>query len=391
MALIENTPQLDELLSRLRTEPLLAMDTEAASFHRYRDRVYLLQTSSRSETAVVDPLAVGLAEFADLFADPAIEIVFHDADYDLRLLDREYGLRTTNIFDTRIAAQLLNEPGVGLAALLEKYLGVRLDKRFQRADWSTRPLSHGMLEYAAADTRHLPELRDILRRQLEERGRLSWAMEEFGLLEGTRYSPPDEEEPAYLRMKGAKALRGRSLAVLRELHAWREDVAQRADKATFRILNNDPMLAMARTPPTTLEELKAIPGISADQAERRGREVLSAVQRGLELPDADLPHVPRAPRRAHDPAVEARLERLKTARNRLAIELELAPGVLCPNGTLEGVARANPRGVEELAATTILRRWQLSAIGGELLEALKATDGPTSEGTPAPAPSPAAT
>ncbi|MEO7986646.1 MAG: HRDC domain-containing protein [Gemmatimonadales bacterium] len=391
MALIENAPQLDELLSRLRTEPLLAMDTEAASFHRYRDRVYLLQTSSRSETAVVDPLAVGLAEFADLFADPAIEIVFHDADYDLRLLDREYGLRTTNIFDTRIAAQLLNEPGVGLAALLEKYLGVRLDKRFQRADWSTRPLSRGMLEYAAADTRHLPELRDILRRQLEERGRLSWAMEEFGLLEGTRYSPPDEEEPAYLRMKSAKALRGRSLAVLRELHAWREDVAQRADKATFRILNNDPMLAMARTPPTTLEELKAIPGISADQAERRGREILSAVQRGLELPDADLPHVPRAPRRAHDPAVEARLERLKTVRNRLAIELALAPGVLCPNGTLEGVARANPRGVEELAATTILRRWQLSAIGGELLEALKATDGPTSEGTPAPSPSPATT
>jgi ribonuclease D len=391
VALIENAPQLDELLSRLRTEPLLAMDTEAASFHRYRDRVYLLQTSSRSETAVVDPLAVGLAEFADLFADPAIEIVFHDADYDLRLLDREYGLRTTNIFDTRIAAQLLNEPGVGLAALLEKYLGVRLDKRFQRADWSTRPLSQGMLEYAAADTRHLPELRDILRRQLEERGRLSWAMEEFGLLEGTRYSPPDEEEPAYLRMKGAKALRGRSLAVLRELHAWREDVAQRADKATFRILNNDPMLAMARTPPTTMEELKAIPGVGADQAERRGREILSAVQRGLELPDADLPRVPRAPRRAHDPAVEARLERLKVVRNRLAIELELAPGVLCPNGTLEGVARANPRGVEELAATTILRRWQLSAIGGELLEALKGTDGPTSEGTPAPSPSPAAT
>ena len=108
--------------------------------------------------------------------------MFHDADYDLRLLDREYGFRATNLFDTRIAAQLLNEPGVGLAALLERYLGVRLDKRFQRADWSARPLSPGMLEYAAADTRHLPELRDILRGQLRERGRLTWAEEEFGLL-----------------------------------------------------------------------------------------------------------------------------------------------------------------------------------------------------------------
>ena len=391
MALIEDPSELDRLLSRLRTEPLLAVDTEAASFHRYRDRVYLLQISSRSETAVVDPLAVGLSAVAGVLADPAIEIVFHDADYDLRLLDREYGLRTTNLFDTRIAAQLLNEPGVGLAALLEKYLGVSLDKRFQRADWSARPLSQGMLDYAAADTRHLPELRDILRRQLEERGRLSWAGEEFELLAGTRFSPPDADEPAYLRMKGAKALRGRELAVLRELHEWREGVAQKADKATFRILNNDPILAMARTPPADLEALKAIPGVSADQAERRGRELLAAVKRGLEVPEGDLPRIARSPRRAHDSAFEARLERLKTVRNRLATELDLAPGVLCPNGTLEALARANPQTVEEMAATAELRRWQLSTIGGELLEALKGIGGPTSEENPAPSPSPGTT
>jgi ribonuclease D len=133
--LIETAADLEALIERLRREPLLAVDTEAASFHRYHDRVYLLQISSRSETAVVDPLAVGgLAAFAEVLADPAIEIVFHDADYDLRLLDREYGFGATSLFDTRIAAQLLNEPGIGLAALLEKYLDVRLDKRFQRAD-----------------------------------------------------------------------------------------------------------------------------------------------------------------------------------------------------------------------------------------------------------------
>ena len=392
MPLIEAASDLDALLRRLESEPLLAVDTEAASFHRYRDRVYLLQISSRHETAVVDPLAVGgLSSLAGILTDPAIEIVFHDADYDLRLLDREYGLRTNNLFDTRIAAQLLNEPGVGLAALLERYLGVRLDKRFQRADWSARPLSQGMLDYAAADTHHLPELRDILRKQLEERGRLSWAEEEFELLEGTRYTPPDGDEPAFLRMKGARALRGRDLAVLRELYEWREGVAQRADKATFRILNNDPMLAMARTPPTDLEALKAIPGIGGDQAERRGREILAAVQRGLEVPERDWPRIPRAPRRAHDAAFESRLERLKTARNRLATELELAPGVLCPNGTLEGVARANPASVDEMAPVPELRRWQLATIGGELLEALRATDGPPSAGSSAPVPSPAAT
>ena len=187
--LIESQTDLEALFARLRGAPLLAVDTEAASFHRFIDRVYLLQISSRDETAVVDPLAVeSLAPLALVLADPEVEIVFHDADYDLRLLDREYGFRATGVFDTRIAAQLLNEPGVGLAALLEKYMGVRLDKRFQRADWSARPLSPEMLEYAASDTRYLPALRDILRAQLEARGRLGWAAEEFALLDDIRWS-----------------------------------------------------------------------------------------------------------------------------------------------------------------------------------------------------------
>lgn len=367
--LIESQADLETLFGRLRRAPLLAVDTEAASFHRFNDRVYLLQISSRDETAIVDPLAVqSLTPLADVLADPAVEVVFHDADYDLRLIDREYGYRATNLFDTRIAAQLLNEPGVGLAALLEKYLGVRLDKRFQRADWSARPLSPPMLQYAASDTRHLPELRDILRAQLEARGRLSWAEEEFALLDETRWSPPDGE-PGYLRLKGAKALKGRELAILRELFEWRESVAQQSDRATFRILNNEPMLTMARQPPVDIAALKTIPGIGGDQAERRGREILAAVKRGLELPDRDLPRIERPPRKPFDQAFEARLERLKAARNRLALELDLAPGVLCPNGTLDAVARAKPGAVEALATIPELRRWQVREIGEQLLAA----------------------
>jgi ribonuclease D len=373
--LIQSQAELEALFGRLGGEPLLAVDTEAASFHRFIDRVYLLQVSSRRETAVVDPLAVeSLAPLSRVLADPAIETVFHDADYDLRLIDREYGFRATNLFDTRIAAQLLNEPGVGLAALLEKYLGIRLDKRFQRADWSARPLTTDMLTYAASDTRYLPQLRDILKQQLEAKGRLGWAMEEFALLDDIRWQPP-EGESGYLRMKGAKALKGRELAVLRELYEWRESVAQRTDRATFRIVNNDPLLAMARQPPADLAALKAIPGISADQAERRGRDILAAVRRGLEVADSDLPRIERGPRRAYDPAFEARLERLKVARNRLATELDLQPGVLCPNGTLEAIARVNPDSVEELGRLPELRRWQVREIGATLVEALHSPSG----------------
>ena len=381
--LIQTPAELAALFTRLQGQPLLAVDTEAASFHRYTDRVYLLQVSSRTETAVVDPLATGgLGPLGEVLADPGVEVVFHDADYDLRLLDREYGFRATNVFDTRIAAQLLNEPGVGLAALLEKYLGVRLDKRFQRADWSARPLSPEMLAYAAADTRHLPELRDILKAQLEAKGRLGWAMEEFALLDDIRAGQLNGE-PGFLRLKGAKALKGRELAILRELYAWREGVAQRSDRATFRILNNEPMLALAKRPPTDPVALKAVPGISSDQVARRGQDILAAIKRGQEVPERDLPRIERAPRRVYDAAFDARLERLKTTRNRLATELDLQPGVLCPNGTLEVIAKANPHSMEALGQLAELRRWQLREIGEDLLAALRPPQDTEQPGTEA--------
>ena len=238
----------------------------------------------------------------------------------------------------------MSSSSFGLAALLEKHLGVKLDKRFQRADWSARPLSAGMLEYAAADTRNLLELRDILRNRLIELGRLAWAEEEFQLLEGVRWAGPDDSEPAYLRMKGAKALRGRALAVLREVFGWRDAVAKKADKAAFRIINNEPMLAIAQNPPTDLTGLRAIPGVGHDLVERRGSDLLGAVERALAIPERDLPRVDRPPRRPADPAFDARVERLKAARNGEAARLDLAPGVLCPNGTLEAIARpSRPR------------------------------------------------
>jgi ribonuclease D len=372
VSLIQTQATFDRLLERLSREPLLAVDTEAASFHRYHDRVYLLQVSSRKETAVVDPLAVtSLGPLGEVLADPAVEIVFHDADYDLRLLGHQYGFRATNLFDTRIAAQLLNEPGVGLAALLEKYLAVTLDKRYQRADWSARPLTPAMLAYAAADTRHLPLLRDLLKARLEERGRLEWAEEEFGLLTTVRRSTSEPEEAGYLRIKGAKALPGRALAVLRELYQWREELAGRIDKAAFRILTNETMVLMAKAPPENMSDLKALRGVSQEVAERRGKDVLAAIRRASQIPESDLPRIERPARRQPDAAYEARLERLKATRNTLALRYDLAPGVLCPNGTLEAIARVSPVTLEQMGAIRELRRWQLRELGPGLMAALQ--------------------
>jgi ribonuclease D len=370
--LIQRQAELEALGQRLKSEPLIALDTEAASFHRFRDRVYLLQVSSRRETAIVDPLAVtDLSPIGDILADSRVEVVFHDADYDLRLLAHEYGYHGNHLFDTRIAAQLLNEPGVGLAALLEKYLGVRLDKRYQRADWSARPLTPEMLDYAAADTRYLPELRDVLLEQLQQRGRWEWAEEEFAILSANPRTLAEPEEPAYLRLKGAKALGRRGLAVLRELVQWREDLARRTDRAAFRILNNEPLLAMAKWPPRDMASLKAVRGIGPEQLERRGRDILAAVERGLAVPDNELPRLEKPMRKPPDQAYESRIERLKALRNELSTRYDLAPGILCPNGTLEAIARVNPGTLEQMSEIREVRRWQLREFGEALLRALQ--------------------
>jgi ribonuclease D len=374
LRLIENSTEFETLLRRLCQAPMVAIDTEAASFHRYRDRVYLVQVSTRGETHLIDPLAVpGLPGFGELLADPAIEKVFHDADYDLRLLGYEFGFKATNLFDTRVAAQFLNEPGIGLAALLEKHIGVTPDKRFQRADWSARPLSQPMLEYAAMDTRHLPDLRDLMRDKLVARGRLEWVLEECALLTAVRWPDPVPSEEAALTVKGVRALTPRAQALFRELYLWRARTAEALDRAAFRVMGNETLVALAQQPPADQTALVGVKGVGRDIAERRGTEIMAAVRRGLELPDAELPRLPRGPRRRPDPVFDVRLERLKALRTGLAAREDLAPGVLCPNWLLEAIARAAPATLEELGQVEGIRRWQVGAIGPDLLKVIPVT------------------
>lgn len=370
--LIASAQDLSALLNDLRQAPVLAIDTEAASFHRHIDRIYLIQVSTRELTAIIDPVAIkDLSGLGALLADPDIEVVFHDADYDLRLFDLQYGFRATRLFDTRVAAELLNEPGLSLAALLERHLDVRVDKRFQRADWSARPISPEMLAYAANDTRHLVALRDVLKARLEETGRLAWAEEEFEQMALVRWAPDEDREPGWLRLKGAKALPPRQLAILREVHGWRVEVAAKMDRAEFRILGNEALFEIARVAPTTVEALGAIKGLGRETLERRGRDILAAVRRAQRLKAEELPQIERAPRRQREPEIEARLARLKAARTAITERLGLPPGVVCPNSVLEAIARTAPTSLDELGALPGLRRWQVESFGADLLAVLR--------------------
>lgn len=369
--LVESPAALLALIDDLRRERVVGLDTEAASFHRFRDRVYLLQVSSATRTAVVDPLAVGgLAPLGDWFANRATEFVFHDADYDLRLLHHEFGLRVAQLFDTRVAAQFLNLPSIGLAALLQERFGVTTDKRLQRADWSARPLSEEMVAYAATDTKYLPQLRDAFREELAALGRLSWVEEECERSRVVEWLPSEPPEAGFVRLKGARDLDRRGLAILRELFVWRTRTAERLDRALFRVLGNETLILLAQRRPRTEEDLGAIRGIGRENVGRRGAELLEAIRRGVDVPEAELPAFERRPRYRPDRVLEDRFERLKQWRKALSARVGLPPGLLAPNATLEAVAREMPRTVAELSLVRGIRRWQAEEFGAELVVAV---------------------
>lgn len=376
MQYLDTAAAVATFAAEIAEAPSIALDTEGASFHRFVDRVYLMQLSTRTATAIVDPLASGdLSPLRPLVESPDTEIVFHDADYDLRLLRQDYGWATRRIFDTRIAAQLLGYKAFGLAALLEAHFGIALDKKFQRADWSLRPLSEGMLQYASQDTMYLLALRDILHGELEAKERLAWAAEEFTRLEQTQWSAEDSSQ-LFLKVKGARDLKRRELAVLRELVPWRDAVAKELDRATFRVVSNDVLLEISRVQPTTKQALGVIKGMPRGMLEQRGDLVLAAVARAMALDEAELPRFPKAPRWEKDPEFDDRAARLRTVRDDVATSLSMDPGVLCSREKLEAIARRLPTTIEELYETPDLRRWQADLLGPGILRALTATGTP---------------
>jgi ribonuclease D len=367
---LDKPDQVDRFLKEISAVKELALDTEGASFHRFLDRIYLLQLSTREHSAIIDPLPIGSpVGLGELLQNKSVEVVFHDADYDLRLLHQDYGWHVTNIFDTRIASQLLGIKSFGLAALLEQFFDVKLDKKHQRADWSMRPLTPDMLEYAAQDTRYLLQLKDHMKGELTRRGRLHWAQEEFARIEGTRWEAEESME-GFLRLKGARDLSRQELAVLREVANWRDTVAAQLDRATFRVMGNEVLFELARRVPKSVAELSAIKGMPKGMIERGGADIVAAVRRGSEVPEADLPKFPRGQRWNKDRDFDEKVARLKAVRDAAATRLDLDPGVLCSRERLENIARSGAKSVEELASVPDLRRWQIEEMGAGFISAL---------------------
>jgi ribonuclease D len=365
--------QLAEDLQRSRR---IALDCEAAGFHRYSDRLCLLQVSTDTRTYVVDPLAFDPTDvLRHPLEDAGVEVVMHGADFDLRLIDRDLGIRLRGLFDTQVAAALLGEPALGLQALLEGLLGVSLPKKYQRSDWAARPLPGEMLEYAANDTRHLMPLADRLTGRLRDADRLAWVTEECVAVEDNAYRTSDDppEDPV-TRVKGARDLTPRQVTALREALEWRDRIARDRDRAPFRVVGDAPLLAAVLHKPLGRHELASIKGFPRGLARQEGDGLLNRLDRVAQLTDGDLQPYPRPNRRGPGrppPEVEVLAERLRSARNRRAATLGLDRGTLLPNAVLLAVAKQRPMDEAALVGVDGIRKWQVEAAGKDLLEVLR--------------------
>ena len=351
----------------------MALDTEGDSLHHYPERLALLQFAiGDGRVWLVDPLAVtDLTPLAPVFAETRPMLVVHAGDNDLSHLKRRYGFAFSSIFDTAIAARFLGGKSLGLDTLLETWLGVTLPPSRQRDDWSVRPLTAAQLDYAAADVRHLLALKVRLTDELRTIGRLAWVEEECAALAAQIVPdrPPDPD--AWMHVKGARELPGRSLAALRALYELRESLARAADRPPFKILSEEILVDLAKTLPADTQALATIRGVTPRVIGRWGGALLTALQRASTVDETTLPQWPRRPRPSIPGAVSRRVEALRKWRAGAAERVGLEPGVLLPNRLISIIAEAAPRSVEALGAVEGVRRWRAEQFGSELIATLE--------------------
>jgi ribonuclease D len=365
MIFIDQQQPLDAAMTRAAAQPVVAVDTEADSLHSYFDKVCLIQMSVAGEDLIIDPLKkLDLGGFGALLAERKTQKVLHGADYDLRILNRDFGFTIANVVDTSICAQLLGYEAIGLAALVERHFGVQLDKSHQRADWAMRPLPRNMLEYAATDTRYLIALAEKLRAELEALGRWEWAVEEFARLENVRYEKEETEEP-FRRLKGLGGLDRRTLAIVQRLYDYRDALARKADRPPFKIFSNEIIIESAKAKPKTAAELEAVKALPPSHRQRYGRDIVRIVRESQALSEDALPQKPESRPWMRDKALESRVNKLKAARDKVVKELKIDPAVLAPRHVLTAIAEAGTLDVPAM------REWQKRVVGDALLAALK--------------------
>ena len=293
--LITDTAALAAFCSAVRGAPYIAVDTEFMREKTYYARLCLVQVAYGEHAAAIDPLApnMDMAPLRDLLCDTSTIKVLHSAVQDLEIFLQKIGEVPSPVFDTQIAAAVCghgDQPGY--AKLAGSMLGVQLDKASQATDWSLRPLSERQITYALGDVTHLCHIYEMLQEELEKDGRAAWVAEDMAaLLEPSRYQVLPHD--AYKRVKLRRPKR-RDLAVLRELAAWREEMAMERDIPRNWIVRDDALAEITLHTPSDRTQLGRVRTLKPHVANGAdGDAMLAAVARALALPEDEWPEVTR--------------------------------------------------------------------------------------------------
>jgi len=353
--LVDDERAWRSVLDRLADEPRYAVDTE---FHRertYYPKLALVQIAWPGGLVLVDPLAVDLTPLQTVLEGPGLAVM-HAAGQDLEVLHHACGAVPAHLFDTQLAAGFEGMSSPSLASLVERELGLRLEKGDRLTDWLRRPLSDDQRRYAALDVAHLLELTDRLTAQLEADGRLGWAEAEC---ERLRTSDPWERDPeeAWRRIKEVRQLRGRTLGVARAVAAWRERRAAEIDQPVRFVLPDLAVVGIAQRAPRTVAELRKVRGI--DDRHTRGSAaegILGAVAEGLERPPP--------PPRTDGPVELARELRpavglVSAWVSQLARDLRIDTALLATRSDLEALLRGDPD-------ARLAHGWRAEVAGGPI-------------------------
>ncbi len=365
--IVSDPLSLHRAVQNLSQQPAIAIDTESNSLHAYHEQVCLIQISTSEEDYLIDPLALkDLSGLKPVLADSAIQKIFHAGDYDIACLKRDFNFSFVNLFDTMLAATALAEPNLGLSGLVEKYLHVTLEKKFQRADWGARPLKPEMLAYAQADSHYLIALRDALVPLLKEKDRLSILLEDSEALGLLTPAMKNHEENLW-RIKGVINLKPRTLSLLQALNHTRELLASAANLPIFKIISDQALIEIAQTEPKFIEELSLLPSLSRGQVRRFGQKIMTTVDHWHEKP-AEI-HRPRNGRLSAE-QIE-RHERLSEWRKLQGIAEGVPSNVIMPKELLDSLTSHPANSLGELKQLMNLTPTRFERYGRQILTILK--------------------
>ncbi len=365
--LVENPVDLNQIVAQLTQESVIGVDLEADSLFHYRESVCLLQISTKPHNFLFDTQAIcDLSCLQPVFTNATIMKIFHGADYDIRLLHRDYGIEVHALFDTQLAARFLGIRETGLASLLKGCFGLQLDKKYQKKDWSKRPLSKEMLKYAVNDTTHLIRLASHLRNELQKKDRLSWLEEECDILSKVRTHPP-VKGPLFMKFKGAAKLNSRSLAILEAILQFREDMARKMNRPAFKVLGNGPIMEMVVKKPSRIKDFDEITGINRKQINNFGPILIRKIHKAMQLPDDVLPVFAKKARTSTlGRKLAKRIKIIKEWREIRANDLGIDPALVCSNAQIQALVLSNLKLPKDIRKVEGIRNWQHQEFGSEL-------------------------